>query len=57
MPRERHLSGDEPLRWSFKSMTDEATKTFEKKISKLGDDISSLSLKEAVDLADYMKVT
>ena len=38
-------------------MTDEATKTFEKKISKLGDDISSLSLKEAVDLADYMKVT
>ncbi|MHC4415848.1 MAG: 50S ribosomal protein L7/L12 [Planctomycetota bacterium] len=36
-------------------MTDEATKTFEKKISKLGDEIASLSLKEAVDLADYMK--
>ena len=32
----------------------EAT-TFEAKISKLGDDIAGLSLKEAVDLADYMK--
>ena len=39
-------------------MTDEtatATATFEAKISKLGDDIAGLTLKEAVDLADYMK--
>ena len=39
-------------------MTDEtatATATFEAKISKLGDDIACLTLKEAVDLADYMK--
>ncbi|MCP3904187.1 MAG: 50S ribosomal protein L7/L12 [Planctomycetes bacterium] len=34
-----------------------ATKTFEAKISKLGDEIAELSLKEAVDLADYMKET
>ena len=32
-----------------------ATKTFEAKISKMGDEIAGLSLKEAVDLADYMK--
>ena len=38
-------------------MSDEATKTFDAKISKLGDDIAELSLKEAVDLADYMKDT
>ena len=38
-------------------MSEETTTTFEAKISKLGDDIAELSLKEAVDLADYMKVT
>lgn len=38
-------------------MADEATKTFEAKISKLGDSIAELTLKEAVDLADYMKQT
>ena len=38
-------------------MTEEATKTFEPKISKIGDEIADLSLKEAVDLADYMKDT
>jgi large subunit ribosomal protein L7/L12 len=32
-------------------------KTFSDKISKLGDSIAELSLKEAVDLADYMKQT
>ena len=40
-------------------MSDEATateaRTFEAKISKLGDEIAALTLKEAVDLADYMK--
>jgi large subunit ribosomal protein L7/L12 len=36
-------------------MTEEATTTFEAKISKLGDEIAGLTLKEAVDLADYMK--
>jgi large subunit ribosomal protein L7/L12 len=35
----------------------EATKTFDAKISKLGDAIAELTLKEAVDLADYMKQT
>ena len=38
-------------------MTDEATTTFEAKISKLGDEIAVLTLKEAVELADYMKET
>ncbi len=45
-------------------MTEEATtetptetKTFDAKISKLGDEIAGLTLKEAVDLADYMKDT
>ena len=38
-------------------MSDEATKTFDAKISKLGDDLSGLTLKEAVDLGDYMKET
>ena len=34
-----------------------ATKTFDKKITKVGDEIAGLSLKEAVDLADYMNDT
>ena len=42
-------------------MSDEAAiaeaKTFDAKISKLGDEIAGLTLKEAVDLADYMKDT
>ena len=38
-------------------MSEEATKTFEKKISNIGDEIAGLTLKEAVDLADYMKDT
>ncbi|MSR28147.1 MAG: 50S ribosomal protein L7/L12 [Phycisphaerales bacterium] len=33
------------------------TKTFEAKVSQMGDSIASLTLKEAVDLAEYMKVT
>ena len=33
----------------------EETKTFDAKITKLGDEIVGLSLKEAVDLADYLK--
>ncbi len=36
-------------------MTEEATTTFDAKISKLGDEIAGLTLKEAVDLADCMK--
>jgi len=36
-------------------MTEEATTTFDARISKLGDEIAGLTLKEAVDLADYMK--
>lgn len=31
------------------------TKSFDAKLTKIGDDIAGLSLKEAVDLADYMK--
>jgi large subunit ribosomal protein L7/L12 len=31
------------------------TKTFDAKVTKIGDEIASLTLKEAVDLADYMK--
>lgn len=31
------------------------TKTFEAKVTKLGDEIAALTLKEAVDLAEYMK--
>ncbi|MSR34832.1 MAG: 50S ribosomal protein L7/L12 [Phycisphaerales bacterium] len=31
------------------------TKTFEAKVTKIGDEIASLTLKEAVDLAEYMK--
>ena len=38
-------------------MSEEATKTYEANITKLGDEIAGLSLKEAVDLADYMKDT
>ena len=38
-------------------MSDTATKTFDAKISKLGDSIAELTLKEAVDLAEYMKQT
>jgi large subunit ribosomal protein L7/L12 len=40
-------------------MTETATapKSFAAKISKLGDELSGLTLKEAVDLADYMKDT
>lgn len=38
-------------------MSDEATKTFDAKIKDLGDKIAGLTLKEAVDLADYMKDT
>jgi large subunit ribosomal protein L7/L12 len=33
----------------------EATLTYDPKISKLGDQIAGLTLKEAVDLTDYMK--
>lgn len=35
-------------------MSDEA-KTFDAKITKMGDEIVGLTLKEAVDLADYLK--
>lgn len=42
-------------------MNDEApateAKTFDEKITKLGDEIVGLTLKEAVDLADYLKDT
>ena len=38
-------------------MADEGTTTFEATISKLGDEIAELTLKQAVDLADYMKET
>jgi len=33
------------------------TKTFEAKISTLGDSIATLTIKEAVELTEYMKVT
>ncbi len=38
-------------------MSEEATKSFDAKISKLGDEIVQLTLKEAVDLQDYLKET
>lgn len=39
-------------------MSDEGgTKTFDAKITKMGDEIVGLTLKEAVDLADYLKDT
>lgn len=34
-----------------------ATKEFDAKITKLGDELAGLTLKEAVDLGDYMKET
>ena len=37
-------------------MTDE-TKTFDKAIAELGDKLAALTLKQAVDLKDYMKET
>lgn len=36
-------------------MSEEATKEFDAKIKDLGDKIAGLSLKEAVDLGDYLK--
>ena len=36
-------------------MSEEETKTFDEKITKIGDEIAGLTLKEAVDLTDYMK--
>ena len=36
-------------------MSDTATKEFSAKVTKLGDELASLTLKEAVDLGDYMK--
>lgn len=36
-------------------MSDEAVKEFEAKIKDLGDSLAGLTLKEAVDLGDYMK--
>ncbi len=36
-------------------MTDEETKTIDARITKIGDQIAGLTLKDAVDLADYMK--
>jgi large subunit ribosomal protein L7/L12 len=36
-------------------MSETETKTFEGKITDIGDKIAGLTLKEAVDLADYMK--
>ncbi len=36
-------------------MSEEATKEFEAKIKDLGDQLAGLTLKEAVDLGDYMK--
>lgn len=38
-------------------MSDEATKTYDAAISELGDKLAGLTLKDAVDLADYMKDT
>ncbi|MCK4871765.1 MAG: 50S ribosomal protein L7/L12 [Phycisphaerales bacterium] len=38
-------------------MSEEATKTFDEAITKLGDQLSELTLKQAVDLSDYMKDT
>ena len=38
-------------------MSEEETKTFDEKITKIGDEIAGLTLKEAVDLTDYMKET
>jgi len=38
-------------------MSETATKEFSAKISKLGDELAGLTLKEAVDLGDYLKDT
>ncbi len=38
-------------------MSETATKEFSTKITKLGDELAGLSLKEAVDLGDYLKET
>jgi large subunit ribosomal protein L7/L12 len=38
-------------------MSDEATKTFDKEITTLGDQLAGLTLKQAVDLKDYLKET
>lgn len=38
-------------------MSETATKEFSAKISKLGDELAGLTLKEAVDLGDYLKQT
>ncbi len=38
-------------------MSETATKEFSAKITKLGDELAGLSLKEAVDLGDYLKET
>ena len=38
-------------------MSEETAKQFDKKISDLGDQLAQLTLKEAVDLGDYMKDT
>ncbi|MCC7388711.1 MAG: 50S ribosomal protein L7/L12 [Phycisphaerales bacterium] len=35
----------------------DGTKSFDAKISKLGDELAGLTLKEAVDLGDYLKAT
>ena len=40
---------------SEETTTEVEAKTFDAKITELGDSIASLTLKEAVDLADYMK--
>ena len=40
---------------SEETTTEAEAKTFDAKITELGDSIASLTLKEAVDLADYMK--
>jgi large subunit ribosomal protein L7/L12 len=53
----RHLSVADKLASCHGAMTMSDTKTFDAKISSLGDSIAALSLKEAVDLADYMKAT
>lgn len=38
-------------------MSEEATKSFDAKIKEIGDQLAGLSLKEAVDLGDYLKET
>ncbi len=38
-------------------MSETATQTFDAKISNIGDEIAGLTLKQAVELAEYMKTT